>query len=163
MTLSVISATWFSERHNALGDDEIRPSPVTATQKELCGPPERSQILKARQTLFSGCWEYRKGICRLTYWIPNSEHSRLNVYECLLHMKWVYVLCCVAWMSVFFYIYTYNEWIMLEHGVYYESVLKGQLFDWSPLLNGFTPQWHSPMNVSRHYAVLTSHGCIVVM
>ena len=30
---------------------------------------------------------------------------RLYVYACLLHERWVYVLCCVACMSLFFYIY----------------------------------------------------------
>jgi len=30
---------------------------------------------------------------------------RLYVYVCLLHERWVYVLCCVACMSLLFYIY----------------------------------------------------------
>ena len=29
---------------------------------------------------------------------------RLYVYACLLHERWVYVLCCVACLSLFFYI-----------------------------------------------------------
>ena len=34
-----------------------------------------------------------------------SKYEELYVYACLLHERWVYVLCCVACMSLSFYIY----------------------------------------------------------